>query len=356
MNDLTCFYWFTPPIIPASFSAALTYEEQVLDIWDKLFKLEKVIDGALTNAVQQANEYTDKKVEGFQTQVAQINSNFNVFKNETDEKIKNLTDKVNSDISDLTADTEKKITALRVELEQKQKILESKLDTEIENLEKNIDSEIRIINGMITGINNELLQINERFNDLSEVLNGRIDSAVIELKQYVDLLIAETSGKNILVNNPVTGTITNLDVALENIYAKNLEMGSITAGEYAQSGITTGEYAETGITAGEYATIARFKLFNYLYVYPLESDIRDDIEELKTELQNEINQIDMKNYILNPFTGLRSPLEDVVLVLVNLHRNVYTIGELDSLGITYGELDGKGMTVYDFDFRNKEFL
>lgn len=86
----------------------------------------------------------------------------------------------------------------------------------------------------------------------------------------------------------------------------------------------------------------------YLKAY---SDLGD--QRLMQEIQNiQLGQIQL----IDPTTGITSPLQTVINNLAGASQNAVTASEYDALNLTATSYDGKNITSYDYDFNGKAIL
>ena len=87
---------------------------------------------------------------------------------------------------------------------------------------------------------------------------------------------------------------------------------------------------------------------NYLKAY---SDANDAI------LKNKIDQITLGNIeLIDPTTGILTPLQDVINNIAGTGRNALTASEYDALDLTATAYDGYDITAFDYDYHSKTLL
>ena len=87
---------------------------------------------------------------------------------------------------------------------------------------------------------------------------------------------------------------------------------------------------------------------NYLKAY---SDANDAI------LNNKIDQITLGNIeVIDPTTGLLTPLQDVINNIAGTGRDALTASEYDALNLTATAYDGYDITAFDYDYHSKTLL
>lgn len=87
---------------------------------------------------------------------------------------------------------------------------------------------------------------------------------------------------------------------------------------------------------------------NYLKAY---SDANDEI------LNNKIDQIILGDIeLIDPTTGLLTPLQDVINNIAGTGRDALTATEYDALELTATTYDGYDITAYDYDYHSAAIL
>lgn len=86
----------------------------------------------------------------------------------------------------------------------------------------------------------------------------------------------------------------------------------------------------------------------YLKAY---SDLGD--QRLEQEIQNiQLGQIQ----VIDPTTGMTSPLQTVINNLAGASKNALTASEYDALNLTATAYDARDISAYDYDFNGKAIL
>lgn len=189
---------------------------------------------------------------------------------------------------------------------------------DIEALKRSVEVEIiklkNDINTAIINLNNQLLANNEY---IYEYVENRLDEFINSFPELI----------NLPVYNPVRGTITGLQDAINDLYEVACVNG-LTAFQYDSLGLTAQEYDSKGLTALEFDTKGYI-----LLGYP-----------------------DENWYMISPFTGQYVKVKDVVMDLAHFHMEGLTAGEYDALDLTAEEYDDKNITAFDFDWFGKDIL
>lgn len=191
----------------------------------------------------------------------------------------------------------------------------TRITSEYESLYSNILNEV---NSRLTALT---VLINQYKNELITMIkNG--DATVMDwVKNQLQVFIDNLPDyENLIVYNPVRGTQTNVQTAINDLYGY-FSILALTANEYDNLGLTADEYDNYRITAQEYDTMGSMLLgSNSRYL------MRD------------------------PFTGLVIPIADVVLKLFDLHRSgALTASAYDALDMTATYYDGLDLAAFDYD-------
>lgn len=189
-------------------------------------------------------------------------------------------------------------------------------------------------------------RMSEEFLDLKTATNlalSRLNTAVSEL--YATIMNFETDIDNkfvtmyndliryineeidardtVYVIDPVTKRRVPIQTALWSMYNQYMREFAVTATEYDSLGLTASEYDNKRLSAYDYDNNFKEKMAEYF------------------------------NRIMNPFTGLPATLTEIVMHLVDLHRNSITATEYDALQLTADDYEALDITAYTFDFENR---
>ena len=74
-------------------------------------------------------------------------------------------------------------------------------------------------------------------------------------------------------------------------------------------------------------------------------------------MSNKIDQITLGNIeLIDPTTGLLTPLQDVINNIAGTGRDAITASEYDALDLTATTYDGYDITAFDYDYHAKTLL
>lgn len=197
---------------------------------------------------------------------------------------------------------------------------------------KEFDERSNLLNIQFQTLRNDLqtdqatfkAQINAQFaellNELETYKNYQQEYLEARLQQFLDNLPDYTQ---ILVINPVRGYMTTVQQAIDDLYDTAVRYDALTAQEYDSAGLTAQRYDDMDLTSQEYDLYGR----NYIAV------------------------TDKLTWMYNPFTGVYSPVREVVKQLAELHRTgAITAQAYDLLALSAEEYDDKEITAYNYDF------
>lgn len=230
---------------------------------------------------------------------------------------------VNAEFDKLKNDLEKEFADLKIEIESElsdtQKEIEAEFKEAIADF-TNVFEELRA--SVISDINNMQAEINR----LLRYLETQIVVINENVRNYVDDRLAEFIAnlpdyENLIVHNPVTGTMTNVQTAINDLYL-HFNIFGLTASQYDSLQLIAFDYDKKELTAYEYDT----QSYNLLG-YP-----------------------DPNHYMRDPFTGLISQNKVVIFELADLHKEALTAAEYDALNILAEDFDAMELSAYFFDW------
>ena len=133
----------------------------------------------------------------------------------------------------------------------------------------------------------------------------------------------------VYVWNPVRGRVTDVNLAINDLYSLWSELFGLSAYEYDSLNLTADEYD------GKYLTAIQYDIFAKLLLN------RDD-----------------RFYMFSPFDGSYTLIKNVVYKLAELHygENSFTCTEYDALDLTATVYGGKNVTAYNFDWNARDYL
>lgn len=309
----------TPKILPAVYNDAMTYYEQLHIINDKLTEVINEVNTWGTTTLDQANAYTDQQVAALEQK--------------TNEQLVAIQAQLNAQFIQLKAEIEAELDNALVQFEQEAQELLNKLNEEITNFN--------------TIINNMKIDINVLFDMLGRLrveMNDEIAAQIDAVMKKIDDALAAKLGSSIIVFNPYRKQLTNLDIALADLFTITYSMFAITADEYRSLQLTVDEYAAMKITANDYRYKARFLFFMQLY-FP---DIDERFAAVYGYINMEVAALDKNHYMISPFTGLVTPINQIVYDLARLHMYGITADQYRDALLTVDQYKTKTITAHDY--------
>lgn len=190
---------------------------------------------------------------------------------------------------------------------------------------------------IIADVTDVRVQIQELRNDVTRQLlelNASISAHDMMTRNWVEARLQQFINEipdltTINVWNPVKGTITSVQMAINDLYSL-LRYDSLTAEEYDLMELTAQEYDDFQMSAFDYDNYAK-NIFGRFGVY-------------KNPLF----------YMNSPFTGEYVPITTVINELAFLHRSdALTASEYDVKELTADDYDTLQLTAYQYDWSGK---
>lgn len=313
----------TPKILPAVYDNAMTYIEQLHILNDKINEIIGIFNEWGGSMLNSANQYTDAQIALLQTT---ITNDFNNYKNE-----------INADFQSL-----------------KQEI-ESELENALDSFEVQANELIDKLNSEVNKFNTQFNQLQISINALFDML-GRNNAALRQefqesfqgMQAYINQQVASKLGSEIVVNNPYTQGLSNLDKALQDLYNIVGTQSALTVDQYRELGLTADIYKQMQITANDYKYRAIWIFFKPLFL----QDISIEIMKLKTYVDTQIAQLQQQQYMQSPFTGTKDLIPNVIYHLAQLHFKTVTANQYKALDLTADVYEGKLITAYEYIWNN----
>lgn len=199
------------------------------------------------------------------------------------------------------------------------------LTHEIERFEDNLSSEFDVLrtetNLSISRLNAQITELYAVIMNYGETIDSRFIQMYNDLIRYIDEEI--DARDTVYVIDPVTKQRVPIQTALWNMYNTYMRAFAVTASEYDALMLTALTYDNKRLTAYDYDNNFKEKMAEYF------------------------------NRVMNPFTGMPATLTEIVMHLVDLHRNCVSCTEYDALNLTASSYDGLDITAYTFDFENR---
>ena len=147
-----------------------------------------------------------------------------------------------------------------------------------------------------------------------ETIDSKFVQMYNDLIRYIDDEI--DARDTVYVIDPVTRQRVNIQTALWNMYNSYMREFAVTADEYDALMLTAFEYDNKRLTAYDYDNNFKEKMAEYF------------------------------NRVMNPFTGMPATLTEIVMHLVDLHRDSLTCSQYDAKQLDADTYDGLDITAY----------
>lgn len=202
--------------------------------------------------------------------------------------------------------------------------LQAYIDGDFKNqLEQYTDNAISGLQTEWTAYKNQVdTELNTMHQELMQMNENNYYLILAKLEQFEQKILDMISGHGLIVYNPVTGQYTDVNTAIQDMYAV-LRYQAFTAFDFDTSGITCDAFDDSGITCTEYDLYGK--------------------EILGTKMCD--------CYVHSPFTGLVSSVQDVFEDVVATFGNGMTATYFDNTyAPTATSFDAEQKTAGDFDF------
>lgn len=230
---------------------------------------------------------------------------------------------VESEINDFEAEVEAKFTDLERDLNSKFDALTTEIGNELAQIVLDIN---RLFNELKNQIEAEIIAMKLEIKTIEYDLQEAIADFREEMSEYLDVRFEQfiqslPDYEHLIVHNPVTGTDTTVQVALDDLYA-SFNVFGLTAKQFDELGLSCAEFDAKELTAHEFDSMG-YKLLGYP---------------------------DPTYYMRDPFTGEFALISEVVMKLFALHAGTMTVNDFEALDLTCDEFDAKEITAFNFDF------
>ena len=250
------------------------------------------------------------------------------------QELKARVDKIATEIETFEASVNAEFARLKTQLEAEFAALKSEITHELDITKEEIENDFNEAIAAFTAdyealkasVESEIQNLRIEFGQLSnwlstqvgvinentiELVNARLDEFINNLPDY----------ENLIIYNPVQGRQTNVQTAINDLYV-HFNIYGITAAQYDSLQLTAAQFDAKDMEAIVYDSQAYIVL-----EYP-----------------------DPRYFMRDPFTGLISKVQVVILELANLHKEALTAAEYDALDIDADSYDAMELTAYFFDW------
>lgn len=203
--------------------------------------------------------------------------------------------------------------------------LQAYIDGDFKNqLEQYTDNAISDLQTQWTEYKNQVdTYLNDMRQELMQMNENNYYLILAKLEQFEQKILDMIAGQGIIVYNPVTGQYTDINTAIQDMYAV-LRYQAFTAFQFDTSGITCDAFDDSEITCTEYDLYGK--------------------EILGTKMCD--------CYMISPFTGLYQSMQDIMRQAVQQFATGVTATAFDSAAnVTCDYFDNTlAPTAHNFDF------
>lgn len=283
--------WPCVKTIPLVFDDALSYYESLCAFRDKL---NEIID-ALNAYEDELKQYIDEKAA---QNLEQMQNQFDAYTEETDGKL----DAMQDQLDQISQDVAKQLQDMTDYVNARVQEIDANTKAQIAQLTAQVSTQMAVIYQRVQ----ENLGIAKEYTDL-------------KISMLIESLPSLTT---VYVLNPVTGKVTTIQQALNDMY-DTFRYDALTAAQYDSMQLTAEAYDNKELTAWEYD---RYGVQYFL----------NDLNRLFTFSGNTGNYITYEQAFRELWQNLRT--------------NGITAGAYDALELTAETYDGKQLTAYAYDW------
>lgn len=313
----------TPKILPAVYNDAMTYYEQLKILNAKLNECIETFNAYGGDMVDTAKQYTDIQIKALQQSITSDLAKTEQF--------------VLNEIANLKASLQGELDSAIIDFKSEAAEIVDKLDKEADKLSYTINTLQVSINTLWEAFASYKIDVDKQIVDSLEIF-----------RQEIERLVASKLGSEIIVQNPVTTTLTNLNQALSDLLAIVQVQGYITAAQYKSLNLTVAEYAALKITAIQYKYRGIWIFFKRLFLKPF----KEDIDKEFNEVYQEFDRVEENKYMMSPFTFQKDLIKNVVMHLARLHQHYITVAEYKAENLTAADYEGLKLTAYEYVWDN----
>ena len=271
--------------------------------------------------VQEVKEWESQHKGEYEELLRRVNAielEINTFETQIRSEFERLKEEQQAEFDELKRETEATISREVARLE-------NLVNTAIQSLENEFNrllTEVTIkINSLEAEIQRAIISLNNQLEANNQFIFAWVEN---RLQEFIDSFPEIVT---ISVYNPVRGEITDIQVAVNDLYSIASPYG-LTAEQYDSLQLSAEEYDNYDLTAREYDQYG-YKLLHYP---------------------------DPDLYMISPFTGQQTLVKEVVYDLAHFHMNGLTASEYDAKDLTAEVYDALDLTAFNFDWFGKELI
>lgn len=271
--------------------------------------------GEIIENLRQLNEWRAQHQQEYAELLRRVNyieNEINTFEAQINARFANLEAAIEADFAALTAQVRKELDDTKAEIRAEFAAALAEFTRLYTALKREVEAELADMKAEIYRLTYELREAIQNFRaEMIDYIDYRFDEFIENLPDY----------EHLIVHNPVRGTDTTIQVAIDDLYA-SFNVFGLTAREFDSLELTAADFDSKGLTAHEFDSLG-YKLLNYP---------------------------DPTYYMIDPFTGQWALVSEVVMELFNLHAQTMTAEDFDALNLTAEEFDAYEISAFDFDF------
>lgn len=316
----------TPRILPAVYEDAMTYLEQLRILNDKLNEVIDVFNSYGDELLTESKDYTDQQ--------------FLILQKDMNDTLSQFRQELDNGLDDLDA-------TLTAELAQFRERAEAEFAWFHQRADELFDMFVEETTKLNENINRLQIAVNTLFDALSRTkleMREEMQSELSKIVTWMQNAMAAKTGEQIIVQNPVSRTLTTLNVALKSITFVLKGMFSLTANEYKSLHLTVEEYKALQISANNYLYKARWIFFDRLYFPELDKRFGNVYDYIN----HEVEALNKNHYMVSPFDGVVTPINNVVYELAQLHMDGITADQYREALLTADAYRDKQISAYDY--------
>lgn len=280
--------YYSYKVLPLVYDEALSYWQQIIMLYGKINEVLKIVQNI-------SADYESADIEVLKKAKAYADS---------------ITAKLQSDFTSLSIQINHQINELQNEMFQFTDQQKEDLQAGLEEIQNNVDYQLNTIH-------NSLAALWIAMNYLFYQQDDYMQKIYIALKQYIDETVAYTTGAKIMVINPILGSVTSLNKALDDVLNYIAHIGSITMLQYDKMHLTMNEYESYQVTFIDYSLKGYFIFFERLALMDFSNHVNEQLLEMSTQITNIDNKVKKSTTLMNPYSLRTDSVKSIIPYLVD---------------------------------------